>query len=366
MQSNQYFQKKDQDKNKNLEFFFYHDCLKTATLMGVILGVGDMLAGSGAVKAGGLEIVGGGELKFGVKTAENELISDGDGDRGYVFFADSELYIEANVSPSDKVEIGAKAVLDVDADVEEVNADETFMFMSGGFGLIQVGRTKGAEDAMALGADTIAAGTGGLDGDTDNLGIAKVTNSEDAAKVSYFTPRLSGFQVGLSFTPETADDEGNLTEIDEEGDDEEQQDLEDHLGLGLNFVQRFGELDIGLAAVGSFGKGVANSQNDLDAFSLGGTLGFDNLQFGASYGQNRNADDVAFTTVGATLGFGDAKVGIGYNYVDEQAGGIVHVIVLSGDMEIVDGVELQADVSYADPDEQSSNIASVLALELSF
>lgn len=361
-----YYQKNYQDQNETLKFFFYHDNPRTATLISTIFGTASLIAGLGTVKADHIEVLGGGELKFGVITAENELISDGEGDRGYAFFADSELYIEADVSPSEGPRIGAKVVLETDADVEEVDADETFIFMSGGFGLIQAGRTKGAEDAMALGADTIAVGTGGIDGDTESLSIVKVTNSEDAAKVSYFTPRLAGLQFGLSFTPETTDDEGNVEEIEEEQDDEEQQDLEDHVGLGLNFLHQFGGVDISLAAVGSFGKGMENGQDDLDAFSLGGTMALGDLEIGASYGQNIDADDVAFTTLGATLGFGDAKAGVGYNYVDEKIDGITHVIALSGDMEIVNGVELQADVSYADPDNQSSNIASVLALELSF
>ncbi|MGI9449899.1 MAG: porin [Geminicoccaceae bacterium] len=334
----------------------------SASMRGPFLGTLGLLAGLGTAKADGIEILAGGELRFGVTTAGDDLLSEGQGDRGYTFFADSELNIEADVSPSNALEIGAKAVLDVDADIDDVNADETYMFMKGGFGLVEVGRTAGAEDQMALGADTIAAGTGGIDGDAANLGEVKIVNSEDAAKISYFSPRAAGFQAGLSFTPDTGDDEGGTSN----GSDEEVQDLEDHIGLGLNFVTTLGEIEVGLAAVGSYGNGEASDQNDLDAFSVGGTLAVDGIEVGASYGESKGTEDFDFATLGATFSFGPARAGLGYHYLDEKVDDITHITVLSADLIVMDGVALQADVSHANPKDQRSNTASVFAVELSF
>ena len=341
---------------------FYHAAATSASICSPFLGTLGLLAGLSGAKADGIEILVGGELRFGVETAEDDLLSEGQGDRGYAFFTDSELTIEANVSPSKALEIGAKTVLDVTADIDDVNADETYMLMRGGFGLVELGRKAGAEDEMALGADTIAAGTGGIDGDAANLGEVKIVNSEDAAKISYFSPRAAGFQAGLSFTPDTGDDEGGTSN----GSDEEVQDLEDHIGLGLNFVTTLGEIEVGLAVVGSYGNGEASDQNDLDAFSVGGTLALKGIEVGASYGENKGTEDFDFATLGATFSFGEASAGLGYNYLDEKADGITHISVLSADFAVLDGVVLQADVSHADPEDQRSNIASVFAVELSF
>ncbi|MGI9500312.1 MAG: hypothetical protein ACR2P3_09750 [Geminicoccaceae bacterium] len=82
-------------------------------------------------KAEGIEILAGGELQFGLTIAAGEQLSDGEGDRGYAFLADSELYIEAHVSPSDDLEIGAEVALNADADVEvlegvELQADVSY------------------------------------------------------------------------------------------------------------------------------------------------------------------------------------------------------------------------------------------------
>lgn len=343
----------------------YHSGAKSANLLSILLGTASLQLCAGAVAmANEIGILAGGELKFGLTTAEDELLSDGEGDRGYAFFAESELYIKAGFSLSDDLEIGAEVVLEADADVVEVNADETFTFVDGAFGLMQLGRTEGAEDAMALGADTVAAGTGGIDGDTENLGKVQIVNSEDAAKISYYTPRLFGVQAGLSFTPDTGDDEGGPNDIEE---DEELEDLEDHIGVGVNVVGELGEdLEAGLAVVGSFGNAEDPARNDLDAFAVGGTLAIDDIELGASYGKNNAAEDFEFGIAGVTVSIGEANAGIGYNYLDEKADGITHVIALSGDVLLLEGVELQADVSYADPEDRRTNLASVLAIELSF
>ncbi|MGI9418980.1 MAG: hypothetical protein ACR2RA_14205, partial [Geminicoccaceae bacterium] len=106
--------------------------------------------------------------------------------------------------------------------------------------------------------------------------------------------------------------------------------------------------------------------NDLDAFSVGGTLAIYDIELGASYGKNNAAEDFEFSTAGVTVGIGEANAGLGYNYLDENADGITHIIALSGDLLLLEGVELQADVSYADPEDRRTNLASVLAVELSF
>lgn len=351
-------------KNTNIgkSFQSYHNRPWSARLAGSLAAALGLFEAASAAATEGIEILAGGELKFGVTTAENDLLSGGEGDRDYAFFADSELYIEADVSPSENVEIGAEIMFEVDADQpDEVNADEAFMFLSGAFGLIQLGRTEGAEDSMALGADTVAAGTGGIDGDAENLGDVKVFTSEDAAKVSYYTPRINGLQLGASFTPDTGDDEG-ASDNDEDGND----DLQDHLGVGLNLARAFGEHAVGLAAVGSFGHSDDGARDDLAAFSVGGTLALSEIELGASYGEVKEVVDVDFATLGITFRLGNSTAGIGYNYVDEKGDAISHIIVLSGDIGLFDGVELQSDVSYADPEDERTSIASVLALELSF
>lgn len=301
----------------------------------------------------------GASLQFGLTTAADDQLSDGEGDRGYAFFTDNDIEIEAFTTFFDDVDAGAVISLEANADVsdETVNADETYLYFDNGFGQVQLGRTSGAEDDMALGGDTIAVGTGGIDGDTANLGDTQVDTSGDAAKISYFTPRISGFQLGASYTPDTGDNEDDS---DDDGD------LENHVGVGLNFVDTIGDVEFGLATVGSFGQSEFAASDDLSAFSFGGTLALDPVELGASFGQSASDADFDFATFGVTVGIGETDAGVGYNFLDEKSDGVTHVFVISGDTTILPGVELQADVSYADPENDDGNVASVLAIEMGF
>lgn len=336
----------------------YHRQRGASSLAG-LAGTAGLLLAETAIGGEGIELRAGGELRFGVLTAEEELLSDGEGDRGYTFFGDSELFIEAEIMPSEDWQVGAEIVLEADADqLDEPNADETYIYLTNGFGLMQLGRTEGAEDEMALGADTIAAGTGGIDGDTENLGDVQVRTSEDAAKISYYSPRIGSFQLGVSFTPDTGDDET--------GSDRDEGDLENHLGVGLNLLRSFGATEIGVAAVGSFGRNEAGADGDLSAFQFGGTMTLGEAALGASYGQVDDETDFDFATLGITVGVGEAEAGVGYNYVDEKRGPITQVVALSVDFLLLEGAEVQGDISYADPEDERTSIASVLALALSF
>lgn len=311
---------------------------------------------------GGSDVFGlyiGATLQFGVSTAAGDRLSD-DGDSGYAFFADTDIEIGAYTTVLDEVDVGASLTLDANAGGDDtVNADDAYIYLDNGFGLFQLGRTSGAEDDMALSAATIAPGTGGIDGDTANLGQVEIETSGDAAKISYFTPRIGGVQFGASYTPDLGDAEDENDRV---------IDLENYVGLGLNFVRTFGETELSLATVASFAESEFSDADDLKAYAVGGTLALDQVQLGASYGHSASDFffDNDFATLGVTVGVGEGEAGLGYNFVDEKSAGITHIFVLSGDTPILPNVELQGDVSYADPEGEDGNVASVLAIELGF
>jgi hypothetical protein len=302
----------------------------------------------------------GGEIDFSVATAEGDVLTNDGDDPGYAFSSDAEVYIDAYTTLLDDIDAGISVTLEAEADsLDTVNASETYIYFGNGFGDVQLGRTGGAEDNMALGADTIAAGTGGIDGDTANLGDVEVETSGDAAKVAYYTPRVGGVQFGASYTPDTGD---------EENDDDSGADFEHYFGIGLNFVETFGDVDVSLATVGSIAESEATDADNLNALSVGGTLEFDQIDVGASYGRSASDFffDYDFATAGITWNFGGAAAGFGYNYVDEKSDGTRHIFVLSGDTLILPGVELQGDISLSDPEGESGDVASIVAVEMSY
>jgi Gram-negative porin len=191
------------------------DPRRAALAVGAGLLVGAPAAGGRAaeVGAGGpleLTITGsaaflasGGEL---AQQREDPELSD-----GLDFSTDTEVHILARARDEELgLDYGATLEFEADAD-DDGSTDETRLFVRGGWGELRLGDVDGPVDASSLGAFTVAAGTGGIDGDiVDALAVDAILplTSDDATKVRYYTPSVAGLQFGLSYTP-TAYDGGD-------------------------------------------------------------------------------------------------------------------------------------------------------------
>jgi outer membrane protein OmpU len=345
------------------------------------------------VRVGGLEVVLGGTTKFGVQAGTDNTIS-GENDRGYTFFMDNELRVEANGATETDIRYGSMIVLEVgtgglDGDPEVTEIDDASLFFSGVFGRFEFGRRDGAEQLMLLGGEDAQAGTGGLDGDIPNVNFFEFENTDIAAKSTYFTPRIAGLQLGASFTPDYEDG----------GEDQFQgEDLEGENGVspGINWVGTLGPLDLTLSAVGLFAQCESNCENGEDdgegfqdeqkSWAVGAFLGFGEFTLGATY--NRQDDfapetqDNHIVNFGLMYGFEEADISFGYNFnaFGEETLNDSHLFVLSGNISLLPGVELLADVAYNTNDfeaccrivdgelenRQSATWGGVLAIELEY
>jgi outer membrane protein OmpU len=87
------------------------------------------------------------------------------------------------------------------------NTDETWIFVRGGLGELRAGDTDSASNALRVGADAVAVGTGGIDGTVVN--IDQVVNvdfdrtAEDRTKIVYYSPVFAGLQFGISYQPDS-------------------------------------------------------------------------------------------------------------------------------------------------------------------
>ncbi|MEM7043089.1 MAG: porin [Pseudomonadota bacterium] len=306
-----------------------------------------------------IEVTLSGQVEFGASLGDEETVDDAD--RGYNFFMDSETKIEAEGAADNGINYAAKVELETDADGDggDVNADEARIALWGGFGRVELGREDGAADNMFVGGEDFQAGTGGIDGDPANLALPGAADSGDAAKITYFTPRVGGFQLGASFTPDTGD---------AEGDNDDDDDFEDHVELGANFTTSAGGADITLSAVASIGDGEEN-QEDLEDYAIGGGVEFGGIGIGAGYIFNEEVGEGDGFTVGAKYGFGPANVSAGYSYDDPDDGDEVGVLAFSADYGLFPGVTVKGDIAFNDEDSDAdgdSTTAGVVTLQLDY
>ena len=148
---------------------------------------------------------------------------------------------------------GAKIEVDTDGGGGALGIDEQMIFFSGGWGRLELGDEDGAEDVMYTSAASLAVGSGGIDGgsgsvfDVNGIQVTSpdIVDSGDATKITYFTPRINGLQIGVTYSPDTgASAADSLQTISADNDDQL-----DFIGFGANFVQTFDEVSIRLAVV---------------------------------------------------------------------------------------------------------------------
>ena len=165
--------------------------------------------------AGAAEVLPGGALDVTISGFARFLATGGDLDaqrnndptRGLDFRNDTEVHvIVRGKHDATGMEYGGTVEFEADTNRTD-NTDETWLFVRGGFGEARFGDEDGAVDNSAIGAYTIAAATGGIDGTVvDVLAVSPVrpTNSNDATKIRYYTPSFGGFSLGVSYTPTQA------------------------------------------------------------------------------------------------------------------------------------------------------------------
>ncbi|MGI9499262.1 MAG: porin [Geminicoccaceae bacterium] len=316
-----------------------------------------------------IEVTLSGQVEFGFSAGDEDAV-DSDSNRGYFFFMDSETKIQAEGAADNGVNYSAKVELEVDADEDggDVNADEAVLAFWGGFGRVELGREDGAADNMFVGGEDFQAGTGGIDGDPVNLNVPGVADSGDAAKITYFTPRVGGFQLGGSFAP---DEEGE--DSSENGSDDDAGEVEEQFELGANWTGSFSGADVTLTAVTTQGDAEVAGEDDREDYGVGGGVEFGGLGIGAGYIFKEDRDEGDGFTVGAKYGFGPANVSVGYSYNDPDDDDDSNVLAFSGDYGVFPGVTLKGDIAFNSDDtdtgvagDRDSTTAGVVTIQIDY
>ncbi len=339
----------------------------------------------------------GGEINFQAGFSDNDAAFEtGPFSRDMKFANDTEIHLNAEGTTDSGLTYGA--VIELEADVtadnrgEGTNADKTFIYVEGDIGRAELGNNEGAEAAMAVNAASVARGTGGIDGDDEfyinATGVGGTATflihpdlptadtggvTEDATKITYYTPSFSGFQAGISFTP----DEGNGgTAAGFTG--ELNGDQENVIGGGITYAGNLSDdasIEVGL--VGATGSSELATTEDLSAWQAGVSLSFADFSIAGSYGDWGESGqavgsnlDTDFWTAG--MAYGNDDYGVSATYISSEAGSNeFNNLVLSADYSVAEGLTPYVEVSFFDADEagtavDNSGTAILLGTYLAF
>lgn len=292
------------------------------------------------------------------------------------FQNDTELHVTVGGTADNGLKYGA--VIELEADItaddqgEGFNADRTFLYLESSAGRLELGGNVGAEETLKVDAASIARATGGIDGNffeyvdlttggafvvrpdlPAQYGTTPLAGAtEDATKITYYTPRFSGFQLGASYTPDIGDvgtsagwSANNI-----------QGQSENNFHLGANYTGEFEGVGVDFGATWLLGDGEGNNTEDLNAYNVGGAVTVNGFSLAGSYGDwddslqtlGSNVDS-DYWTAGAAYATG--PFGISVTYLNSETGSNeFENISVGADYQLAPGLVPYVEVSFFDAD----------------
>jgi predicted porin len=220
---------------------------------------------------------------------------------------------------------------------------QLFAYLEGGFGRFEIGGVDGAAYKMHYTSPWFVPGNGvdspNIYNGVGSAGLSRNTTfslmATDANKVSYFTPRFAGFQLGVSYTPDvtqstTGVNANGLTVLPKLTGGGGVGPTTDVFEVAANYAGTIGGVDLGVDGFYTDGDGNA-SNTDPKEYGFGASLGYMGFTLGGAWYQSEDlagptnygaftpvaslADagaEVKTWTVGLSYGTGPWTVGVAY------------------------------------------------------
>ena len=276
------------------------------------------------------------------------------------FLQNAEIHFKARTRLDDGTQIGLQIQLEAEQSDDQI--DEHYIYAKGDWGKLIVGAENGVAHLGEVTGPKFVAGLKAYNNSLTDAVIEKAYDtifeeadiiedanmstkiehiSGDANKLSYFTPKISGAQIGFSFTPNNADRKGGESNFDDiEGGQE------DIIEVAASYSGRFNngsfKIGVAMAAGDNVDDNAASAETtiavgDPESMGFGVVVNYDNWTIGGnqttyenlaavgvSYDANLNntskyalSKEIATTYYGITYKMGRHKFGIGITSSEE-------------------------------------------------
>lgn len=263
--------------------------------------------------------------------------------RDFDILRETEVHFGGETTLDNGLTVGAQIEAEADSG-DAFSIDESYLYLAGSWGRVNFGDEDGAAYLLQVAAPSaddnvdglrqfinpirysaasgnttlLGFNAGGLDYDNDFAG--------DDDKVTYLSPVFNGFQAGVSYTPESLDDDSD--------------------GVSGNNIETDGNVgatwEVAVRYEGTFntvgvilGAGYTHAdiegtelvgQDDFNEWNVGADLDIGAFGIGAIYTENNNGSDVADENetwvVGVDYTTGPFKLGASYLNNDSDASGV--------------------------------------------
>lgn len=350
--------------------------MKKQLLTTTALVAAGVLVTASTASAAQLKVGGYMEGIVGFSDDDRPFTAGGDPGTGFDVQQDSEVHFKSSTTLDNGLKIRTRLELEgfsnaPGATTNGDEIDEAYVAVSGKWGEVRIGSEDNAAHLMV----TPTSGSWATNvGQNLNFDVAdwiaypaghkldKTTRLEvgegDAEKITYFTPRVAGFQAGISYMPSGDEDNQSLSTA--------TVDIVNGWAVGTNYRGKFSKVGVGLAA------GYAEAQpaqsastvlikSDPKGWSASGKVSFSGVTLAAGYLRTINRDGTSTTDnggtsldLGAKYDFGKNHVSIGYVRNESEADRAVvgedesDRMQVSYRRDLGAGIQYRLNLSYAD------------------
>lgn len=160
---------------------------------------------------------------------------------------DAEIHFKGKSKLDNGLTVGFQVQLEGEQNSDQI--DEHYIYISGDFGRVTIGAENSAADMLLVGMDRYLGYKQTNDTFINDLKVTGYSKTRhdfvtgDANKITYVSPRISGLQAGISFTPSTKNLKGDARGVESSGAGIG----DDAISLGLNYKTSFGGTKIALS-----------------------------------------------------------------------------------------------------------------------
>jgi len=366
--------------------------------------------------AGAPTVTVGGYADFQVGSADQESIYESANfSRSTHTATDTQINIDVEGKTDSGLGYGAHIELEADVNRDSNtagnnNAEQGYIFVESGFGRVEAGATGDAGNALKVDAASFARATGGIGGDfykyvdlsssnaaannadyyilpglpsavglpgevaKNNTGAGSIYKDRAYSnKISYYTPRVQGVQLGVSFTP----DQGERGTSSGFSGNANNGGIEDVWNVGLNYKGQYNDLGVEAAITAEWGDAETNTTaaNDgLEAYSAGLQLDYAGFTLGGSYGaadefgsQTSFGEELSYYTAGAAYEFGPFAASVTYMNSKIESQGAANApdsefnnLSVGADYKLAPGLTPYVEVSFFETDDNAADTATTI------